>query len=363
MYFRPFILMNKKLKILLRVLFGIFGVLILFIVGFLVFVTMTEYDPPGVAPAEAGKGGISIDKSQRRFTFLTWNIGYAGLSSEMNFFYDGGTMVRPPREGFEHALKGIRETIANYDTMDFIFLQEIDRRAKRSYHTDILGRVAEVVPKDFWAFGKNYDVRYVPVPLGKPMGCVVSGLAAFSPFRPDTAQVFSLKTNFSWPKSTVILKRTILVMKYKMDEEKELVVINLHNSAFDSGGLVRKRELGILQGYMQSEFKKGNWVIAGGDWNDNPRGFDSSMVKPGDPVFKIKPPIGSDFLPGWEFVFDPYVASNRNVDDRYIAGVTRTTTIDFFVISPNVAVVGVKTIPTGFAFSDHNPVIMVAELQ
>jgi len=355
--------MNKQLKILLKVLSGFFIGLILFIVGFVVFATLTEFDPPEVAPAEAGSGGRFIDKTQRRFSFLTWNIGYAGLAKEMDFFYDGGTMVRPSRAGFEHALEGIRETIANYDTIDFIFLQEVDRKAKRSYRTDILASVAEMVPKDFWAFGKNYDARYVPVPLGEPMGCVVSGLAAFSCFRPDTALVFSLQTNFAWPKSTVILKRTILAMKYTMEGGKELIVINLHNSAFDSGGEVRKRELTILQEYMLSEYRKGNWVIAGGDWNDNPRGFDPSLLNTGDQVYRITPPIDESFLPDWEFIFDPWRVSNRNVDTRYIKGTTRTTTIDFFVVSPNVKALGVKTIPMGFAFSDHNPVIMVAELQ
>lgn len=355
--------MNKLLKIFLKGLFIVFGGFVLFVMGFVIFATVTEFDPPEVASAEVGGGGRPIDQSQRRFTFFSWNIGYAGLGSEMDFFYDGGKMVTPPRAGFVKALKGIRETIGHYDTIDFIFIQELDRRAKRSYYTDILDNVAGVVPNDFWAFGKNYDVKYVPVPLRDPMGPVVSGLASFSLFRPDTAQVFSLKTNFSWPKSTSILKRTMLVMKYQMGEGKELIVINLHNSAFDSGGDVRKRELGVLQGYIKSEYMKGNWVIAGGDWNDNPRGFDPAMVHTEDPVHRIKPPIDSTFLPGWEFVFDPHVASTRNVDDRYKPGETPTTTIDFFVISPNVHVVWVKGIPMGFVYSDHNPVIMEVELQ
>ena len=31
------------------------------------------------------------------FNVVTWNIGYAGLDREMDFFYDGGTRVRPAR--------------------------------------------------------------------------------------------------------------------------------------------------------------------------------------------------------------------------------------------------------------------------
>ena len=29
------------------------------------------------------------------FSIMSWNIGYAGLGSKEDFFYDGGQMVRP----------------------------------------------------------------------------------------------------------------------------------------------------------------------------------------------------------------------------------------------------------------------------
>lgn len=355
--------MARLLKTLLRIAGIAIGVALVVVAGFVIFLTITEYKPAQQSAAESNMKGGSVDPTRRTFTFFSWNIGYAGLGKDMDFFYDGGKKVIPSREGLNRDLAGIKKTVTENDTIDFIFLQELDRESKRTYHTDILAGLAGVMPGYYWAFGKNYDCRYVPVPLWEPMGRVISGLAAFSPFHPDSAEVVSLNTNFSWPKSAAILKRCILALKYKMDNGKKLVVINLHNSAFDDDGGVRKTELNRLQEYILAEYRKGNWVIAGGDWNDNPRGFDPSQVVSSDPVYKIKPPIDESFLPGWEFVYDPLLASNRNVDMPYTRGITHTTTIDFFVISPNIKALTIKTLPMAFEFSDHNPVVMKVELK
>ena len=57
-------------------------------------------------------------------------------------------------------------------------------------------------------------------------------------------------------------------------------------------------------------------------------------------------------------VFDSANPTNRDVDIPYKKGVTKTTVIDFFVVSPNVEVKSVVVIPMGFACSDHEPVMM-----
>lgn len=141
------------------------------------------------------------------------------------------------------------------------------------------------------------------------------------------------------------------------------MVVNTHNSTYDKGGILRKSEFLKLHEFIANEFSRGNYVIAGGDWNNNPRGFDPEKIKTGDIVKYIEPPIDTTFLPGWEFVFDPRSPTNRDVDSPYNKGKTKTTIIDFFVISPNVEIKSVKTIITNFANSDHNPVIMKVALK
>ena len=67
---------------------------------------------------------------------------------------------------------------------------------------------------------------------------------------------------------------------------------------------------------------------------------------------------GALFPAGWRSAHDPSYPSNRNVDMPLKSGVTKTTVIDFFILSPNVRVIEVKTKPRDFAFSDHNPALL-----
>ena len=65
-------------------------------------------------------------------TILSWNIGYAGLGDNMDFFYDGGRRVRDSRERTARNLKEIVETISRVNP-DIALLQEVDLDSRRSY--------------------------------------------------------------------------------------------------------------------------------------------------------------------------------------------------------------------------------------
>ena len=140
-------------------------------------------------------------------------------------------------------------------------------------------------------------------------------------------------------------------------------MINTHNSVFDEDGRLRKKEMKKLNDFMAEEYKKGNFVVAGGDWNQNPRGFEKDKIRTGDLVKNIDLPFGNDILNGWQFIYDPEMPTNRDVDMPYRKGKTKTTIIDFFVISPNVTVESVKTIDTGFENADHQPVIIKIKIE
>ena len=195
------------------------------------------------------------------------------------------------------------------------------------------------------------------------MGRVVAGIATYSQFKPLQAKVQYYDAYFPFLQRLVLLKRCFVLLRFGLNNGKELVIVNTHNSAFDSTGALRRRELAILDSALKSEYHRGNYVVAGGDWNSNPRGFNVGSVISCDKVTLVDPPVESDFLPGWQFVFDPRQPSNRNVDMPYKKGVTKTTIIDFFAVSPNVEVKSVSTIPMGFAFSDHQPVVMEVRLK
>jgi len=354
--------MKRSVK-LIKVLAGILLIPAGIILGFLLFLTVTDFHPAGKESIVIRGNGMILPPLKTDFTFLTWNIGYSGLGKKMDFFYEGGTRVRPEKNEFTGYQEGIYQCLSSMDSVDFILLQETDIHSKRSYFTDEVVEIGKIFPGRCSLFAKNYDSRFVPVPLNNPMGRVVSGIACYPKYKPIAAERIDFGTRFSWPKQLVLLKRCIMVLRYQLSSGKELVIVNLHNSTYDKGGTLRKRELKKLHSYVLSEYTKGNYVITGGDWNTNPRGFRPESVISGDLAKAIDPVLDSTFLPGWRFAFDPLAPSNRDVDMPYQKGKTKTTIIDFYVVSPNVEVESVHTVATGFNFSDHQPVVMKITLK
>jgi endonuclease/exonuclease/phosphatase family metal-dependent hydrolase len=196
------------------------------------------------------------------------------------------------------------------------------------------------------------------------MGGVKGGLMTLSRFTPFEASRYSLQSSEAWPKKLFMLKRCYLLTRFKVSEGKELVLINTHNSAFAEAAKLREKELTVLRKAMEEEYNKGNYVIVGGDWNQNPVPFDERLITSGDAVMRIIPPIPDDFLPaGWQWAYDPSQPTNRDVIEAYKHGITRTTIYDFFVLSPNIRIISVKTNSDGFKFSDHNPVCLKIKLK
>jgi len=105
---------------------------------------------------------------------LTWNIGYACLDKEMDFFLDGGTKVITPENKCLENLNEIGNLLKRNDSIDFIFLQEVDRKSKRSYYLNEYDTIRNKLNDHFPFFAKNYDVFFVPKPILNPMGKVLS---------------------------------------------------------------------------------------------------------------------------------------------------------------------------------------------
>lgn len=325
--------------------------------GFILFLQITSWHP---APVE------ELYKTQKpprplpgEFSIFTWNIGYAGLGREMDFFYEGGKQVRPEKSEVSRYLSGIGGVLEKYDTADFIFIQETDRYAKRSYYLDELEKLSSLLKNHRVFFAKNYDSRFVPVPLKEPMGRVVSGLAAFSREEPEYVSRIDFRTRFSWPKQLVMLQRGFILMRYRLENGKQLVLINTHNSVFDEDGSLRRKEIKMLLDTMNSERNKGNYVIAGGDWNMNPPVKDKSWLNNHDhKMRRYLPETNPELFKNWQVVFDPSAPTNRDVNIAYSMDKTTTTILDFFIISPGIVVEQIKTLPLEFQFSDHNPVYL-----
>ena len=352
--------MKKVLKavlILLLIVVIAFG-------AFLGFLTATEYKPADTEPLELRTLNSDVAPvPSGELAVLSWNIGYAGLGREQDFFMDGGTHARPgSAELVNRYLNGIARSIADSGT-DLVLLQEVDIDCSRTYGID----ETTTLTRNTGAFAMNYSCPFVPLPLPPqtPMGKVHSGLFTTTDYVISEAERIALPCPFSWPLSTANLKRCLLVSRLPVEgSDRELVLVNLHLEAYDDGE-GKAAQTRQLMGLLQEEYEKGNYVIAGGDFN---QAFPGSLeVYPNNhPDLWEIPLLEEETLPeGFRYVSDFSTPSCRLLNQPYNPADTENTqhyVIDGFIVSPNITVTAVETLDLGFENSDHNPVFMTVNL-
>jgi endonuclease/exonuclease/phosphatase family metal-dependent hydrolase len=341
-----------------RNIFRILVILAMMFVLFLTVMTAADYQPDETEALAIEGEAPDITEGKREFSIVTWNIGYFGLGEGMDFFYDGGQGVRPSRTEYEIYEKEGTAYFRDLDSIDLILLQEVDRNSKRSYRNDQYRKISETLPDHASVFAANYVVPFVPVPLTRPMGKVKSGITLFSKYMPSDCRRGALPGQYSWPKRLFMLDRCFILARFPVRDGKELVIINTHNEAFD-GGDIREQQMKHLRAVMFGENDKGNYVVAGGDWNMNPAEYEAGEFGSGDVAMVIEPRLDPRFFRrNWHWAFDPRLPTNRDVIAAYQRGETPTTIIDFFVTSPNIEVLEVRTMDLEFKWSDHNPVMI-----
>ncbi len=350
-------------QIVVYTLIGILGAL----GAFLLFSTITIYSPPSVMELSAISTPATFETYvPKKFSVLTWNIGYAGLDASEDFFMDGGTMSMPPNKNVvAKNMQGIKDFVASHER-DFISLQEVDENSARSYGINEIEEIAHMLRSYFGYYALNYKVNFVPVPLSHPMGNVTSGIAVFTKYKPLKVERWSFPGDYSWPVNLFQLKRCFIASWYNVkNSNKKLVYVNLHLSAFDKGGKLRKEQLDYLKKFMLNEYEKGNYVVVGGDWNNMMPGITLHHFEFTTPLKYLDIYINfpKDWTPaGWKWAYDAKTPSLRSDEKPYVKGENFTTIIDGFLVSPNVKILSVKTFDLGFKNSDHNPVELEVEL-
>lgn len=350
--------------------YGLLAVGVLFGV-YLAAMSITDYKPAEKIPLDVVKSyEWQWFKVERRlkvgesFSMTTFNIGYAGLDKGQDFFMDGGKMSRSrSKEQTQINMDGIQAFLKERPT-DIAVFQEVDVKASRSYGLDELSQLRGSMQDYDSAFAINYNVLWVPVPITHPMGNVLGGIATFSKFGMTEAVRYQFPGGEAWPRQLAELDRCMIGSRIPVEGGKELVLVNIHLSAFDKGGQVRKLQLGYLKAFMESEFKKGNYVVVGGDWNHELPGTSAEAFARteayGDWCFVLP----EDFTPeGFQWAVDAKVPSIRSNGKPYSEGENFRAVIDGMLVSPNVEVVSVNGVDAGFEFSDHNPVQAVFKLK
>ena len=350
--------MKKLLKVILILLL----IAVIAVGGLFGFLTVTEYKPADIEALEprvldsSASAAVPADS----LSVLSWNIGYAGLGKEQDFFMDGGSHARPgSAEIVTRYLNGIQESIEKQNA-DLVLLQEVDTDASRTYGIDETTALIQASG----VHALNYSCAFVPVPL-PPMRKVHSGLFTTADYAMTDAQRIALPNPFSWPMRAANLKRCLLVSRLPVEgSDKELVLVNLHLEAYDDGE-GKAAQTRQLMDLLQEEYEKGNFVIAGGDFN---QAFPGSLeVYPNNhPELWTIGALEEASLPeGFRYAFDTAVPTCRLLNQPYDPADTENTqyyVIDGFIVSPNVSVETVETVDLGFENSDHNPVRMTVDL-
>ena len=328
--------------------------------AFLLVMTIADYNPPEKTVLHIeGHGDTTLPDTM---SILTWNLGYCSLGKEADFFLDGGRESRGKSKIIvENHIDNISVFIDSIKP-DFVFIQEIDRNATRSFHIDEYKHLENAMKNYVSTFAVNYKTLWVPVPIYKPMGSVLGGLAVFSKYEPYYSVRFSFPGNYSWPVKLFQLDRCYIETKYKL-KSNDLVVINLHLSAFDKGGFLRKKQLEYLKKHILNEYEKGNYVLVGGDWNHIFPGVDLKAINENN-IPKDVPTLPRNWIPkGWKLAFDSTIPTNRSNNHPYVEGENTVTIIDGFLLSPNIKLLEVRGINLHFNDSDHNPVFLRIALQ
>jgi endonuclease/exonuclease/phosphatase family metal-dependent hydrolase len=265
---------------------------------------------------------------------------------------DGGKMVQPDsKETVRADLDGIVKTVESASAQ-VVFVQEVDSDSHRSYGIDEVTTLEDAVGAN-GAFAYNFKSIFTPYPW-PPIGKVNSGLLTLTTLKAEDPQRIALPVPFSWPVRMFNLKRGLLVERVPLTGGSELVLVNLHLEAYEDGS-GRDAQMKELVKLLEDEYAKGNYVIAGGDFNQS---FPGVKYPELDTTWVPGVLDASALGPDWTIAHDTSVPTSRlnnkpysgNPDDTQLFG------IDGYILSPNVSLGSVTTMDEGFEFADHNPV-------
>ena len=349
---------RKVLAIIGIAVGGLLATVLTLAVGLVAFLSITEYKPGelddlSINNNPSNKVSLNVD-----YNLFSWNVGYCALDENSDFFMDGGSMVRAnSKEQVENNAKEIGNATASQN-IDFIFYQEVDEDSHRSKRVNEVDIFASKFSNFGYTYAYNYKTNYVPYPL-PTLGKVSSGLLTFSKYQIKEANRKKLPSTFTWPISLVNLKRCLNITRLSIDgSSKELVLVNLHLEAYDEGDAKIAQTKALLE-FLKAEEQIGNYVIAGGDFNQTFSSVDMSKypVKgnnwvPGyvDETELINinyTPLVDDSVPTCRLLNHPYKGTQKSDNQYYV--------IDALIVSNNVTVNDYHVVDYDFKNTDHNP--------
>lgn len=398
--------MKKIGKILLIILLAI----VIVLAGIIAFLTITEFKPEETEELELFGVTEKALYEGDEITLLSYNIGYAGLSADMDLYTDGGEGVKASTSTLvDRNLESVRQLVKGQNC-DVLMFQTVDKQADRSFDINEVTYLTSLFP-GMASYSTNYKCKFIPLPVKSPLGNIDSGLLTINKFPVTASSRIALKNSYSWPmklfkpKNCLEVQRVLLgdlvlapseasgdmtaakkseegkeaEKEDKKDKKKnkkvetsqvvanggaELIIVNAHFEALDNGD-IKINQTKALANFVKDEYAKGNYIIIGGTFNQTFPGSDNTLY-PLRNTTNFMPGILEETLfgSGWTFAYDERKPTARLCNQPYSEydPYMQCYVIDGYICSPNVSVLGVRTIDTEFKYSNHQPVKLRVKL-
>ena len=349
------------MKKILKISLCVFLALVLIVAGYLGYVIFSYNriaDNQEITPVKSGNDtSLSLEST---YTVVIQNLGFGAYTQDFTFFMDGGKQSwAESEESVINCINKGADTIAKYDP-DFILLQEIDFDSTRSYHVNQREMLEKRFSNYSSAFAVNYHSAFLAYPFLEPHGASNSGILTLSKYNITASKRRSLPISESFSKF-LDLDRCYSVSRIPVKNGKELVLYNVHLSAYGGSDEIRTAQMTMLFNDMKAEYEKGNYTVCGGDFNHDFTGDSTQKLNGGQKVdFGWAQPFPEALLPDSIkrcMDYESLIPTCRNCDIPYKNG-NFTIIVDGFLVSENVEVIMVENIKTDFIYSDHNPVVL-----
>lgn len=359
--------MEKRIspvKIVLKLLLILILIVVLIAAGYAAYLFIDYHrldDNLALTPEGSASGEVVDVSADSPYHLTAWNIGFAAYTDQFSFFMDGGLYSRAfSKEATIENMNAIIGELAKQRS-DFYLIQEVDFGSTRSYKVDEKKMIEDSFSDKYAStFGVNYDSSYLFYPLTSPIGASKSGVTTLSSYGITEAvrRSFPIQTGVA---KFLDLDRCYTVSRIPCSNGKDLLLINLHASAYTTDDTIVKQQMEMLTGTIKEEYDKGNYVIAGGDFNMDLLGDSASIFGVSGEDYSWANPFPEEILPEGVKLYAPYdpanpVPSCRNADSPWDPETNFQITIDGFLITDNIEVVSCEVTDQQFAYSDHQPV-------
>lgn len=361
--------MANWIKLISSTILAIVLAFVLLLLSYVIHLSVDYYRIADNQTLEINNNQTTQVSKNETYKISTYNIGFGAYSQDFTFFMDSGTMKDGTKvygelgkaKSKQYVLdntNGAIETILN-ENCDFMFFQEVDTNSTRSYNVNQFEMITNNFTNYANTFAINFHSSYFLYPLNDPHGASNSGIATYSKYKIENSVRRSFPVDESFLAKFFDYDRCFSINRININNsDKQLVLINLHMSAYDEGGKIREKQLKMLNEVLQYEYSLGNYVIAGGDFNHDIANsvslFPTEQQIP-DWVYQLN---NSDLAENFKFASSTNCPTCRAAEIVYEKGVNYSVVIDGFIVSSNITVTNKYNVDTDFRYSDHNPAII-----